>query len=349
MPDTAGAQFNPQEVLGLLMGFKETAMLRTALELKLFDAVGDGHKTAEEIAGLLGSDARATGFLLDGLTSTGLLVAAQGRYGLIPGSAPMLTTTSPRYIGGIAKTAASYHEWKVFGRLTETVRSGEPFTDVDAHEPDFPFWIDFAEHPTPASARGALMIAEALQPWYGELEAPEILDAGCGSGTFGLTLAAQHPRGRVTLQDWPAVLQVAEGHAKVQDLADRITLAPGDIFGDGLTGGPYDVVVAGNLLFLFDPERAAALVRRLAGALKPGGRLVIISFMAGEDPAATGHANVLNLLMLSWTPGGQLLTPEQYQDMAAAAGLTGIRVLRGGNTPLQAVIAVRPEKEGLPS
>ncbi|MFM9441652.1 methyltransferase [Streptomyces acidiscabies] len=349
MPDTAGPHIGPQEVFTTLTGFKKTAMLRTALELGLFDAVGEDSPGARKVAERLGTDPRATGFLLDALASVGLLAQDGAGYRLPPGSAPLLTSTGPRYVGGVARIAASHGEWEVFGRLTETVRTGAPLAGTNAQAPDFAYWTDFAQHPTPATAKGAALVADLLEPWHGGLDAPAVLDVGCGSGAFGLTLAARHPGARTTLQDWPSVLQIAHRRAKEQGLGERVTLSPGDVFGAGLPSGSYDVVVAGNLLFLFDPGRAEALVRRLAGALRPGGRLVIASFMTGDRATDAEHAHLLNLLMLSWTPGGELLSSSAYQEMAIRAGLTDARVHRREGVPLQAVVATRPTREERPA
>src|SRR5262245_681724 len=344
MPDPA-EQINPQHIFTTLIGFKRTAVLRTAFELRLFDALSDQPTAADEVARRIGNDPRATGFLLETLASTGVLAAGEDGFRLVPGSAELLSTSSPRYVGGITRIAASEYEWEAFGQLAETVRTGAPLSTVDPHAPDFGFWVDGAESVTPAAARGAVLVADLLDPWLRARQEPAVLDAGCGSGVFGLALAQRHPGLRLTLQDWPAVAQVAQRNAKLRELDDRVTLSPGDIFGDGLTGGPYDVVIAGNLLFLYEPAQAAALVRRLAGALKPGGRLVIASFMAGDGAE---HTHLLNLLMLSWAQGAQLLSPQEYQDMAAAAGLTDITAHRREGVPLQAVLASRPAgEEGL--
>ncbi|MEV0275022.1 methyltransferase [Streptomyces sp. NPDC050610] len=371
MPDASNTPLGPQEVFATLTGFKRTALLRTALELRLFDAIeaidvtdvadatdangAAAAPTARQIAERLGSDPRATALLLDALASGGLLAADGDGYRLLPGSAPLLTSAGPGYVGGIARIAASYGEWDVFGRLTETVRGGAPIAGIDAGDPDFAYWTDFAEHTTPATAKGAEMVADLLQPWLDGPDAPDgpgsprVLDVGCGSGAFGLALAARHPRARVTLQDWPAVLPAAQRNAEVRGLADRVSLSPGDAFGPGLPEGPYDVVVAGNLLFLFDPERAATLMRRLTAVLAPGGRVVVASFMTGDGADGSEHAHLLNLLMLSWTRGGELLSPRAYQDMATGAGLADARTHRRAGVPLQAVVATRPTKEERPA
>jgi hypothetical protein len=297
----------------MLTGFKKTALLRTAIELKLFDAIGAGTAGTAEIVRRLGTDPRATGFLLAALASTGLLLVENGAYRLPPGAGQLLVTTNPAYVGGIHRVAAGYGEWEVFGRLTETVRTGTQLPDVDAGVPDFAYWIDFAAHTTPATAKGAAMVADILDPWLRRLEKAEVLDVGCGSGAFGLELAARHAHVHIGLQDWPGVLVVAGRRAKARKLAERVDLLPGDAF--------------------------------LAGVLKPGGRLVISSFMTGDGPAEAEHAHLLNLLMLSWTRGGELLTPCAYQDIARAAGLTETEAHRRPGVPLQAVVAIRPVSE----
>jgi SAM-dependent methyltransferase len=330
----------PQDLFAMMMGFKRTAILRTAIDLALFDALDAGPADAQNVAARVGADVRATRFLLDALAAQGLLTVQDGAYALPPGAAELLVTTSPGYCGGVTRVASSYGEWEVFGRLTETIRGGGPMPDVDAGVPDFGYWVDFAVNTTFATDKGAMLVADALDPWLAGRDAVSVLDAGCGSGAFAFELAGRHPGAQIHAQDWPAVLDVAHAKAKTRELADRLTLHPGDVFETDL-GGPYDVVVASNLLFLFPPKRAAQLVERLAATLKPDGRLVIVGFMTSGEPAESEHAHLLNLLMLSWTSGGEILAPRDYEEMAAAAGLAETRLHRRPGLPLQVIVAHR--------
>lgn len=334
----------PQTLFQLMMGFKGTAVLRTAVDLGLFDAVAvdaPGAASAAGVAERLGTDPRATRLLLNALAGLGLLGTAPEGYRLVEGAADLLVSTSPRYCGGIVRVASSYGEWDALGRLSTTVRTGEPLPGVDVGEPDFDYWVDFAVNTTFATEKGAALVAEAVAPWLADRPAPRVLDAGAGSGAFGLRLAEGSPETRVHLQDWPAVLQVAAEKAKSRSLLDQVALLPGDIFEVGLDG-PYDVVIAGNLLFLYSPERARALLEHLAAALKPDGRLVVVSFMTGPDAARDEHAHLLNLLMLSWSGTAEILSPQAYQEMAAAAGLTETRLYERPGLPLRVLVAHRP-------
>lgn len=339
---TAGARLTPQALFEMMAGFKTTAVLRAAVGLGVFDALAKGPAGPDEVAARLGTDPRGTRLLLGALAALRLLEADEGRYALVPGADELLVTSAPGYCGGITEVAASTGEWEALGRLADSVREGAPVTGADALEPCFPYWADFATHTTFGTLRAAGMLADVLEPWSAGRPVLDVLDVGCGHGLSGYVLAQRHPQARVHSQDWPNVLEVAGAHAERLGVRDRVEMLPGDAFEVPL-GGPYDLVVVGNLLFHFPPARAAALVERLAGALKPDGRLVVLGFTTGDQPPADEpHAHLLGLLMLSWTAGGEMHSTEAHRGMLAAAGLTETRLHAKPGLPLRVLVAERP-------
>jgi chemotaxis protein methyltransferase CheR len=48
-----------------------------------------------------------------------------------------------------------------------------------------------------------------------------------------------------------------------------------NLVADPAPGGPFDLVLCRNVLIYFDPRTAGVVLRRLAGALRPGGVLVL--------------------------------------------------------------------------
>lgn len=104
------------------------------------------------------------------------------------------------------------------------------------------------------------------------LPAGRALDVGCGEGADAVWLAE---RGwRVTAVDISAVaLRRAEGHATAAGLADRITFTQADLREQGPEGSAYDLVSAHYMHLPPVPRRE--LYARLAGAVKPGGTLLI--------------------------------------------------------------------------
>ncbi|MFE6049441.1 methyltransferase [Kitasatospora sp. NPDC056446] len=338
-----GEGLSRERLFGMMAGFKATAALRAAIDLRIFDELDDGPLDAAGVAARLGADGRGVRLMLRALTGLGLLTAlGDGRYALAPGTAELLVTTSPGYCGGIVDVAAGDVEWRALGDLAGTVRTGGPVPGADALAPGFPFWVDFARHTTFVTERVADVVAEELAGFAADRPGLRVLEVGCGHGVTGFELAARHPGARVWAQDWPEVLAAARGHAERRGVADRVAYLPGDAFTVPL-GGPYDVVVAANLLFHFDRARSARLLERLTGVLAPGGRLVVAGF-APEDGREREQvqAHLLGLLLLSTTPGGEPYSPDDYRELLTGAGLVDVELhTRPGLLPV-ALTARRP-------
>jgi len=331
-----------ERLFTMMAGYKATAVLRACVELGLFDPLADGPADAATLAPRLGVDERALSALLAAAAGVGLLVRGEDGYALPAGAADLLVTTEPGYCAGISSVVASQLEWTALGSLAGTVRRGGPVPGFDLLAPDFPYWTDFATHSTFVTTVLSGLVADALGDWATGRDSLDVLDLGAGHGIFGWTLAQRYPATHVWAQDWPGVLAVAEQHAKRRGVADRATLLPGDALTADL-GGPYDVVVAANLLFHFSPAQARQLVSRMASVLKPDGRLVVAGFTTGDQPAPVeGHAALLGLLMLSATEGGAMYSTAEYQEMLGEAGFTESAVHTRPKLVPRVIVAHRP-------
>ncbi|MFF2143597.1 methyltransferase [Kitasatospora sp. NPDC058190] len=338
-----GEGLSRERLFGMMAGFKATAALRAAIDLRIFDELDGKALDAASVAARLHADPRGIRLMLRALTGLGLLDAQEdGGYALAPGTAELLVTTSPGYCGGIVKVAAGDMEWRALGDLAGTVRTGGPVRGADALAPGFPFWVDFAQHTTFVTERVADLVAEELAGFAADRPGLRVLDVGCGHGATGFELAVRHPGAHVWAQDWPEVLAAASEHAERRGVADRVSYLPGDAFTAPL-GGPYDVVVVANLLFHFDRAQAARLLERLTGVLAPGGRLVVAGF-APQDGQERDQvqAHLLGLLLLSTTPGGEPYSPDDYRELLTSAGLLDVELhTRPGLLPV-ALTARRP-------
>jgi SAM-dependent methyltransferase len=242
------------------------------------------------------------------------------------GAHELLVSTSPGYCGAGVTVAASHWEWDALGRLTQAVRDGGPVTEADAEAPGFPFWQDFAENATFATDAGAAFLADELRPWAQNRESLDVLDIGCGHGLFGFAVAKLRADSRVWSLDWPEVLPIAGRNAERAGLAGQAYSIAGDAFQVPL-GGPYDVVVLGNLLFQFSEQRAAELLARAASVVKPDGQLVIVGFTTGDAPPERNYgAQLISLLMLLWTAEGEAHSTATYEKLLADQGFGVVEV-----------------------
>lgn len=326
-----------ERLLEMMTAYKSTYLLRAAIELKVFDALADGPCDPDDVAAILRTNPRATRVLLRALAASDLLLMDGEQFSLVPGADELLVSGRPGYGGGVIRVAASDWEWDAMRDLADVVRHGGSLTETNAETPGFSYWVDFAEHLTFATKPGSEFVADLVEPWAKGRDSVRVLDVGSGHGLFGYALLNRIPSAELTCLDWPNVLDVAGRKADQLGLRGRTTFLGGDAFEVPLAG-PYDVIVLGNVLFQFSQRRGIELLRRLASALAPAGKVVVVSFTTGDRPPAQDyHAHLLGLLMLGWTSGGEMHSPMAYQKMLASAGLGATEAHERPGFPLRVI------------
>ena len=146
----------------------------------------------------------------------------------------------------------------------------------------------------------AEVLEDALRQAGATVRGKRVLDVGCGTGfwTEFYTHRGAHYTG----------LDIAQ--VSVDRLAERYPdqrFARADV-SDGVPGGPFDLVNVFDVLYhVTDDARWQAALRHLAGALAPGGLLLVTD--AFSDFGAIAEHNVMRPL-------------ARYLDVLTAAGLT---------------------------
>jgi C-methyltransferase len=337
---TEAPTVSPEPLMQMMQGLQATAILQAGVQLGVFDQIAAGKHDAASIAGAIGADERGVRILLDALAVLGL-VEANGGYQLAPLADSFLVTDRPAYLGGMVSILAGEWAWTGYPRLADAVRAGKTVLDQDADTPGHSFWETFARSSTGVAATASALLAELLAPWAGRREQLDILDVACGSGLYSLTLAGQQDHARVTLLDWPNVLEITRGTAERLGLGERTSSIEGDVFEVPL-GGPYDLVIASHIFHHFSAERCLALMRRLADALKPGGKLAINEFTAeGERPADEPFPRLFSVIMLVWTQEGDAHPVGMYRRLLEQSGFGPPEVHEGRGMPSRFLIAER--------
>ena len=90
---------------------------------------------------------------------------------------------------------------------------------------------------------------------------------------FSIAFLERHPDLRAVVLDRPAVLDVASRLALAHDVASRLECVPGDMFEDPLPRRIWSSCRTSSTIGT--RPASARLVRRCAGAVRPGGRLVV--------------------------------------------------------------------------
>jgi 2-polyprenyl-3-methyl-5-hydroxy-6-metoxy-1,4-benzoquinol methylase len=328
-----------ERLAGMMQAYKTTSLLRTGVDLGVFDALAGGPAAADTLAGRLGADIRGVRILLDALVAVALLETDPAGYQLAPGADAFLVSKNAQYLGDMVKVMCSDWEWDALKHLGEAVRHGGTVMDEHAETAEYEYWVDFAAFASAIAHPTANVMADALALWAAGRSSLDVLDMACGHGIYGYTFAQRHAGARVWSLDWPNVLPVAAGHAERLGVRDRVEPLPGDMFTVPL-GGPYDLVMLTNVLHHFDEARGTELLRRARAALKPDGRLALVGFTVGDrGPAEDPAPYLFSVLMLVWTARGEVHSEAAYDRMLAASGFGGATVHSVADLPLRVLTA----------
>lgn len=113
-----------------------------------------------------------------------------------------------------------------------------------------------------------------------------LLDVGGGSGVFSFALADRHPGLTAIVVDIAPVCDAGGEIARERGLQDRVTYQAADVTADPLPQG-FDLALVCDL-----GVYAVPIFRRIADALRPGGRVVIVDVFppaADQAPRARAH------------------------------------------------------------
>jgi hypothetical protein len=315
-------QPTPERFFSAVNAYEQTEAIKTAVELEIFTAIGEGNTTAAAIAKRCEASERGVRTLCDFLTIHGFLTKEGTQYGLAPDSAVFLNRASPAYVGGVIEFLLTPRIREAHGRLTEAVRRGGSALGEGNLVPENPDWVKFARAMMPMMAMPAQIMAAELCKGG---EAHKVLDIAAGHGIYGIMVAKQNPAAAIYACDWKNVLAVAEENARAMGVGDRHHLIPGSAFEVDFGGG-YDLALIANFLHHFDPPTCTTFLRKVHASLGPGGRAAIVEFVPNPDRVTPPMAAAFSMMMLATTPCGDAYTFAEIESMAKEAGFARVEL-----------------------
>ncbi len=304
----------PDALRALAFRFREARALFAGVELGVFEALGNESKDADQLAGVLSLDTRATGILLEALAALGVLVRDGTRYAIPAELRGTLVPGSAEYAGNLF--LHDLWHWTSWGRLDSVLRDGQAWTrrDGDPHLANPEVLRRFLPNYTLAMEQSEGGASERLAQRIAALAPSRVLDLGGGSGGLLIALLGILPEAHGTLVEHGFSLGRAADLVAGSSARERITLLAMDFEKEEIPIG-HDLVVLSRVLMGMTPERARSLVGRAALALECGGALVIHEF-----DATTRVGALLSLDMLLHT-GGASHPRAELESWLAGCGL----------------------------
>lgn len=269
-------QWYERSLRQMLAGFARTHLLRTGIQLELFEALRVP-RTANELA----RDYRLAPDLLQAWLRAAeahdLIRVVRERkraYQVCGLGRWLLESAQSESLVALVESAVENHG-SAFERMAEMLRGGE--------RPDFAG----STHARRAAQVARLVESQALEalariPGVGS--AKRVLDIGCGCGTYltGLLLRYRDAYGLGIEQD-PDVAVIANRNIQAADLLRRTEIRVGDFMSVEIDAGSFDLILLNNNLYYFPPSTREALFERARSRLADGGVFAIqIPFVSGE-------------------------------------------------------------------
>ncbi|MGB8540756.1 MAG: class I SAM-dependent methyltransferase [Candidatus Acidiferrales bacterium] len=316
----------PERIFGTLNAYQQTAALKTAIELEVFTAIGQGMNSAAALAQKCQASERGIRTLCDFLVIHGFLGKNDHSYELTPDAAIFLNKKSPAYLGSAVNFLTLPELMDAFKDLTAIVRNGGSLQgDATTTDPDSPKWVEFARSMAPLQTLAAEALAEMLNASAGKKW--KVLDIAAGHGMYGVTIAKHNPNAEVFAVDWPRVLDVAKENAQAAGVAARYHTLPGNAFEVDF-GKDYDLCLVTGFLHHFDPSTIEKLMRKIQAALKPSGMVAIVEFVPNEDRVSPPTQAAFSMVMLGSTRAGDAYPFSEYERMFRAAGFSSNELRR---------------------
>ncbi|MBH57781.1 MAG: hypothetical protein CMJ82_11410 [Planctomycetaceae bacterium] len=273
---------------------------QSARRLGIIDCLRDGQKTAAEIASAINANPRRVALLLDVLVGLLIVERYQDDYAL---SQMVHLLTAHDIDLGESR----------FLKLDNYIQSLDSVEDL---RDSYRLRMTSTQWQVSPSA---MQIAKFLN-LSEQTEALNILDIGCGTGVWSLSVAHVDPESRITFLDKEDPVRTAVETAESIGMEGRITAIHSDPLAAQLPTGDFNLVIVANILHLLTSEEQKGLLLSAAERLQSGGKLVVVDVFPGQDAGDVSRA-LFALDLELHVPSGKLVDPIELKSMIEEAGL----------------------------
>ena len=324
-----------EEILDAARSFQAAAVITAAADLDIFAVLEEGGRKADQIAESCGADVRAMTILLDAMAAMQLLTKAAHRYAPAPGVAAVLAECGHDSAAAMVRHLGNcMRRWAQLAAVVKTGLPAERGPSIRGPQADLASFIGGMDD---MARSGATKLVRQL----GLPAFRHLLDVGGASGTYTIAFLRTAPAATATLFDLPDVIPLARLRIAEAGLANRVTLAAGDLTSDDLPAGA-DLAWVSAITHMNSRAENRALFGKVFAALAGGGRVLVrdVFMDAGRTQPADGALFAVNMLVA--TAGGGTYTFDEVRADLEAAGFAGVELARRRETMDSVIAGVKP-------
>ena len=325
----------PVPLLETQMAFSMARSVMAGVKLGLFEAAGDGARSAVDIAKTCATGPRATEKILNTLTSCGYFTFRDDAYALTPKSKRWLLRRSPQNL--CDKMLFQFYEWDMVERYEDFVRTGKPMAGHDSMQGD-DFWNIYQRgmRNLAGLAAGEVAARFPMPP-----NARDMLDIGGSHGYYAVALCRKHPNLKSVILDLPDAIKQSASILAEEKMGNQVTHRNGDVLTDDLGERSVDIVFMSQLVHHFMDEQNRTIMKKISRALRPEGICVISDVILPKKPGDGGQTAALLDLYFAMMSESGTWSIETMQDWLQSAGLVPLKPIWLRTMPGGALVAGR--------
>ena len=150
-----------------------------------------------------------------------------------------------------------------------------------------------------------------------------VVDVGGGSGGISISLTEKAPGLKATVVELPSVAPITKHFVKEAGAEGRVAVAVGNAV-DGPIPGTYGAAIVSNLIQVLSPDDARKVLKNVAAALAPAGRLFVRGRVIDDSRLSPKESVAFNLVFINVYDHGQAYTESEYRAWMSEAGFLNI-------------------------
>jgi len=329
-------QKSVSNLLKIHMAYWPSQVLLTAVELDLFNTLGDENLTAQELGERLGlSHPRGTYDFFDALVALDFLdregEGESGRYKNIPEMQWLLTSDS----------AMMFEGYEVWSNLATALKTGKSLKLPENHDPKLNstyadvYYVDGPQEYFYAmeslQQQNFVRLAEIFDfSKYGSMS-----DIGCASGLLARTVHQAFPQLTIVCFDLPSVTPHVQKLLDTDGVSDQISVVSGNFFEDDLPHA--DIIAMGNILHNWEIGKKKILIQKAFAALPEQGAFIVIEDLIDNKRRNHPSSLLLSLNMLIEFGDGYNFTAQEFEQWCLDAGFKSCEFIKLTETGTAAI------------
>lgn len=304
---------------GLTRAYQRSRALTVVAELGIADLLGDDERSVGFLAESTATHAPTLYRVLRALASIGVLHEGPGQSFSLTTKGEYLRSDHPLSLAPAAAMLGADYEWKAWGELMHSVRTGE---NAAVHALGTDVWEYRRRNPSAEEMFDAAMRTFTRSSASAEVAAYDfarhavVADIGGGIGAMIAAILTADDTMRGILFDQAEVVKGARDVLESAGVADRVEVVGGDFF-DAVPEGA-DAYVLRRILHDWEDDACLRILANIRRVMAGDERLIIIDGVVGppnEDPLV----KFLDLMMLV-SAGGRERTDSEWTDLLGRAG-----------------------------